>query len=67
MASKTSAPEAEPWPGPRVDFTEFAARLAKRRAELGEPDLPCNSGARRTPSKRALMKAIEEAEGKWRT
>ncbi|UVO51548.1 hypothetical protein M0208_13935 [Sphingomonas sp. SUN019] len=65
MASKTSETDPEPWPGPRVDFTDFAASLAARRAELGEPDLPRNSGTHRTPSKRALLKSIEDAGGKW--
>lgn len=63
MASKTSKPEA--WPGPRVSHEAFSARLAARRAELGEPELPRNSGKRRTPSKRALLKAIEDAGGRW--
>lgn len=63
MVSKTSRTEA--WPGPRVSHETFAARLAARRAELGNPELPRNSGVRRTPSKRALLKAIEDAGGKW--
>ena len=50
---------------PVIDMTEFGARLAARRAELGNPDLPRNAGDRRTPSKRALLKAIEDAGGKW--
>ena len=49
----------------RVSYPEFAAKLASRRAELGNPDLPRNAGTRRTPSKRALLKAIEDAGGKW--
>ncbi len=44
---------------------ELGARLARRKAELGLPELPRNSGTRRTPSKRALLKAIEDAGGKW--
>jgi len=32
---------------------------------LGEPDLPRNAGKNRNPSKRALLKAIEDAGGKW--
>jgi hypothetical protein len=60
MASKTSAAE------PRVEsMSAFAAKLAARRAELGNPELPRNAGANRTESKRALLKAIEEAGGKW--
>ena len=48
-----------------IDMAELGARLASRRAELGNPDLPRNAGTRRTPSKRALLKAIEDAGGKW--
>jgi hypothetical protein len=61
MASKTSTD----WPGQRVDHAAFAAALAERRAALGNPDLPRNTGTRRTPSKKALLEAIEEAGGKW--
>jgi hypothetical protein len=61
MASKTSKPE-EPT---RPSHPDFASRLAARRAELGNPELPRNSGKRRTASKRALLKAIEDAGGKW--
>ncbi|MCZ8326038.1 MAG: hypothetical protein O9283_12320 [Sphingomonadaceae bacterium] len=39
--------------------------LAKRRAEMAQPYLPRNTGQRRTASKRALLKAIEQAGGKW--
>jgi hypothetical protein len=48
-----------------IDMAEFGRQLAARREALGNPDLPRNSGARRTPSKRALLKAIEEAGGEW--
>jgi hypothetical protein len=65
MASKTSNPPPDEWPGPRLTHAEFAARLAERRAIAGEPVMPRNSGERRTPSKRALLKAIEDAGGKW--
>jgi hypothetical protein len=61
MASNSS----EDWPGPRISHQEFAARLAARRAELGNPEMPRNSGERRTASKRTLLKAIEDAGGKW--
>lgn len=63
MASTTS--KAEDWPGPRISHPEFAARLAARRAELGEVDMPRNTGTRRTASKRALLDAIEKAGGRW--
>lgn len=66
MALRTSAEEpGADWPGRRLDHATFAARLAERRRELGELDVPRNDGARRTASKRALLKAIEEAGGKW--
>jgi hypothetical protein len=61
--SKMSEPDG---PEARViDMAELGARIAKRRAELGNPDLPRNAGERRTPSKRALLKAIEDAGGQW--
>ncbi|SFG11950.1 hypothetical protein SAMN05518801_107229 [Novosphingobium sp. CF614] len=68
MASKTS-PEpgaADPDKGlRRVSHREMADKIARRKAELGLPELPRNSGQNRTESKRALLKAIEEAGGKW--
>jgi hypothetical protein len=64
MALKTSKP-ADDWQGGRMSHRDFAVRLASRRAELGNPELPRNSGKRRTASKRALLKAIEEAGGRW--
>lgn len=64
MASKSSK-ASDGWTGRRVDMAEFAERLAARRAELGEPELPRNAGRNRTVSKRALLKAIEDAGGKW--
>lgn len=63
--SKRSKAKAESWSSRRVDFAQFSAELARRRAELGEADMPRNSGKRRTASKRALLKAIEDAGGKW--
>ena len=49
---------------------EFGAEILRCReaykAKYGrEPDLPRNSGANRTESKKALLKAIEDAGGKW--
>ena len=68
MASKTSTAEAETV----IDMAELGARVAKRKAELGivEPADPAshkgrNSGERRTESKKALLKAIKDAGGKW--
>ena len=46
-------------------MAEFGKRLAARRAELGNPELPRNAGQNRTASKRALLKAIKDAGGKW--
>lgn len=65
MASKTSAPDEPVWPGRRVSHADFAARLAERRTATGITDLPRNSCKRRTASKQALLKAIEEAGGEW--
>ena len=64
MASKRLKAE-EGWAGRRMDFPAFSDALSRRRAELGNPDLPRNSGERRTESKKALLKAIEDAGGKW--
>jgi hypothetical protein len=55
----------EQWKGRRIDFPAFSDALSKRRAELGEPDLPRNSGENRTESKKALLKAIKDIGGKW--
>lgn len=60
MTFKTFTTKREP-----VTLEELGQRIARRRAELGEVDLPRNSGTRRTPSKRALLKAIKDAGGKW--
>jgi hypothetical protein len=69
MASKISAPEgeasADDWPGRSIDHAQYAAKLAARRELLGQPELPRNSGTRRTESKKALLKAIKDAGGKW--
>lgn len=64
MASKTSVAE----PGePVIDMAELGAKIARRRAELGitDADIPRNSGARRTTSKKALLKAIKDIGGNW--
>ena len=62
MASKTSKAETE---RPAIKMAELGARVAARRAELGNAELQRNTGERRTPSKRALLKAIKDAGGKW--
>ena len=58
---------ASPFSGPRkpIPFAEFSADVARRQAEFGPIVAPRNAGNRRTESKRALLKAIEEAGGKW--
>lgn len=61
MASKISKNESELV----INMAELGARIAKRKAELGLPDLPRNAGTNRTPSKRALLKAIKDAGGEW--
>lgn len=46
-------------------MADFGRSVAARKAELGLPELPRNAGENRTPSKRALLKAIEDIGGKW--
>lgn len=58
MASKFLPPDP-------VSLAEFGEEVLRRRAVAGEPDTPRNDGTRRTASKRALLKAIEEAGGRW--
>ncbi len=63
MSNDSKTPEGD---GRRVDFVEFSAKLARRRAELGDDlVIPRNSGERRTPSKRALLKAIKATGADW--
>jgi hypothetical protein len=72
MASKRSATD-DGWTGRRVDMAEFGRRIAARKAALGLSDDSArpelvegrNAGQNRTSSKRALLKAIEDAGGKW--
>jgi hypothetical protein len=61
MASKTSKAEERE----AVDMAAFGRDLARRREAAGNPEPPRNSGKRRTPGKRALLKAIEDAGGTW--
>ncbi|MDE2404146.1 MAG: hypothetical protein KGM17_05455 [Sphingomonadales bacterium] len=61
MASKTSS-DKQP---PVLDMAELGQRLAARRATLGQPELPRNTGKRRTASKQALLQAIKDAGGEW--
>ena len=60
MASKSSPPEREP-----VSLEAFGQEVLRRRAAAGDPPVPRNAGENRTASKRALLKAIEDAGGKW--
>lgn len=59
MASPTSTTDRP------IPLAEFAADIQRRRQEAGVGDVPRNSGKRRTPSKRALLAAIEKAGGRW--
>jgi hypothetical protein len=60
MVFKTFKVKREP-----ITLEELGRRIDRRRAEVGDIEIPRNSGKRRTASKRALLKAIEEAGGKW--
>ncbi len=59
MVSQTSRPDTA------IPLAAFVADIERRRVETGVTDLPRNGGNRRTPSKRALLKAIEDAGGEW--
>lgn len=59
MASRTSKPKKA------TPLAEFSADIERRRLATGVTELPRNTGKRRTPSKKALLKAIEAAGGKW--
>lgn len=48
-----------------VKFEDLATDIARRREAAGNPEMPRNSGKRRSAGKRALLKAIEEAGGTW--
>ena len=66
MTTERKILPTETAPSPRViDMADFGRDLLRRRQSAGNPDIPRNSGKRRTASKRALLKAIEEAGGKW--
>ena len=61
MASQISKTK----PKRAIPVAEFTARIERRRQETGITDLPRNSGARRTESKKGLLKAIADVAGKW--
>lgn len=48
-----------------MSLEDFGREVERRRAAAGQPELPRNSGKRRTASKRALLAAIEATGGKW--
>jgi hypothetical protein len=56
MASTTSG---------AIPLDVFVADIERRRIETGITELPRNAGNRRTPSKRALLKAIADLGGTW--
>ena len=60
MVSKSSKPDKT-----AVPLADFGREVLQRRAAAGDPVMPRNDGTRRTASKRALLKAIEDAGGKW--
>ncbi len=48
-----------------ISLEEFGRDVERRRREAGSIEVPRNAGERRTQSKRALPKAIEDAGGRW--
>jgi hypothetical protein len=60
MAFKTLPTKREP-----IALEALGRRIAARKAALDLPDPPRNAGNKRTESKRALLKAIEDIGGKW--
>ncbi len=52
-------------PSRRITLAALADDIARRRVETGITDLPRNSGKRRAPSKKALLKAIKDVGGTW--
>lgn len=65
MAPKFSAEADRAAEAAATPLESFGARLAARRAALGNPDMPRNAGTRRTASKTALLRAIMKAGGTW--
>lgn len=60
MAFKTFTPATEP-----ITLEQLGRSIVRRRQAADDPPIPRNPGTHRTPSKRALLKAIEEAGGEW--
>ncbi|MDP1027366.1 hypothetical protein Q5H91_09085 [Sphingomonas sp. KR1UV-12] len=65
MASPISKSDpAAGWQGRFMSHDDFTARLAARRALMGEPAMPRNAGNRRTESKCALLRALDDLGAK---
>jgi len=65
MAAKFSGTTDSPPQARVTPIATFGTGLAARRAALGEPELPRNSGKRRTESKTVLLRGIADAGGDW--
>lgn len=48
-----------------ISLAALGERIAARRQVAGLVNVPRNDGARRTPSKQALLDAIAKAGGQW--
>ncbi|VVT26806.1 conserved hypothetical protein [Sphingomonas aurantiaca] len=59
MVSKTSSNQSA------ISLADFGQDVARRRAAAGDVVVPRNAGIRRTESKRALLAAINDADGLW--
>ena len=60
MAFKTLKSRREP-----VTLEALGASIERRREVVGDVAVPRNAGTNRTPSKRALLKAIKDVGGEW--
>lgn len=49
-----------------IPLDAFGREVEPRRQAAGDVKMPANAGTRRTSSKRALLKAIEDIGGTWR-
>lgn len=57
--------DAGDWQGKVVNHADLSALLFARREALRRPYMPRNSGKRRTASKQALLKALDEIDAAW--
>jgi hypothetical protein len=48
-----------------ISLDQLERDIARQKSALPDLKIPRNSGTRRTQSKRALLKAIEETGAKW--